>query len=1086
MEFLSQLYNDDAYRDYLDANPSFSLAVLSRKNLRIAEGLSYFFDSRVRFRINYFSDVKSFLNKGVDVNLSAEISGILKSNWCSKHLRFRCSCVLVCLDWDQLGETAIDEVWLSGVCSQLKEYMRSFRSKVIIALVTENTMRTSANSTAQIEKLQYDLKIFFGSDFKNFLPLYESGMGKESAEKLFQMAVGLATKYHKDEMSRLKNSKLEPSYPLVRRGFKLGWHCLVLNDTKNAQKHFENAYRTLRKIAPFWPAMELRICGTILLFRVLHIVALESAISSDDMYCRLCEDHIMWIGRAIPCGSPEFKPMARFLRLILVGECYEWLLRNCRYVADETRRDYLFAAMGAFEEAIKLNQPSGSSKRHTTAPVFVGTECHLESHNCIFYSNNSMRTLSVRVKDLLSEIESHNSLSLDAFYVSVGVHASFHAWEQVFVCLEKFGGIRIGTYKEAEAVHKIWMCAMQSTGGNLKENIQEDVLFSYVSLCFGPAVGMEQKNYMKQFTELMKQNKLNHFSLSYPRRGHFAPFTILCRFQDEHHVCATKTEIHISLFTASIEMIIVDSLYVVVSWLSSDGVEDLSTYLVSDKGLKLSLNTPSSASLTLVLDKPGTYHCRSVRGRVNCAGIQLNVEWKLEKSLGGNTFLRGTEILPSISGLLYHKPWISVVRPVCGVDIEVPRSIAGIEGEEVNVDIVVKSEQDLTGNGTLVIHDVPSLYEFFWDACQEKKMKMGEGLRKGYRTVILDNIAFISCDHPLYVTLNYRCLRAGKYMVPILFYYKSGNYSDVEILKRIQLNVFYPFSTTYTFLKVLPWMVTPIKGDVIVGSENTLRVPEFSRVSIQHERFTLVHPRYSARDDVSTIQSNRDSLVYIAHTEREDHSDNFASSRGEEIILLVSMECRAPQGLMVKNLDVVCTQDASLSSVVVSLLPCHVEHLEVLTLSIKFRLLNAGKISLGFIRMILAPGNGAQHIISDFPLPEVKVEDTPFVLSLRGPSIAIIGSPIFISFDITNKTENFQNCELLVEKNNGCFLMNGRTQWSFCLAPNTFKSTEIILQPICIGTIKLPSVYLRHSTGLASGKCAVCVSDSQMICVLPS
>ncbi|RNF12696.1 uncharacterized protein Tco025E_06408 [Trypanosoma conorhini] len=638
MEFLSQFYNDDSYREYLDASPCFSLAVLSRKRLRIAEGLFRFFDSHTRFRVNYYSDLQSLFAKGVESSLPLEASGVLKSAWCSKHCKLRCSCLLVCLDWDQLGETAIDEVWLSGVSSQLKEYTRSFRSKVIIALTTENEIRNSANATAQLEKLQYNMKMFLGHDFKSVLPLFELGMEKESAEKLFEMALELARKYHTDEVLRLKNFKLEPSYSLVRRDFKIGWHSLVLNDTKSAQKYFESSYRILRKLAPPWPAMELRACGTLLLLRVLYSGSLESTISSDDIYCRLVEDHIMWIGKALRCGSSEVKHMARFVRLLIVGECYEWLVRNCLYLSAETRRDYLVAATGAFEEATEISQSRNSLQEPTVAPVFVGTECYLGTHKFIFCSETCIKALQLRVKNLLSELESESSLCLDALYISFGAYINLQAWEQVFFCMENFRQRRIGTYREAEFAHKLWISVMNSTSGKLIEQNREYILFSLVSLCFGPAVDGVQRHYMQKFLDLVRQNELKQVNLSYPRRGHFAPFTVLCNFQCDHHVCATPTELYITLFTASVEGIILDALSVTVSRLSGDGTESASTYLAFDKALKFNLNNPSSACLKLTLDEPGLYQCTSVRGCVNCAGMHLNVEWKLEKKQVQNRF----------------------------------------------------------------------------------------------------------------------------------------------------------------------------------------------------------------------------------------------------------------------------------------------------------------------------------------------------------------------------------------------------------------------------------------------------------------
>ncbi|ORC86808.1 uncharacterized protein TM35_000251040 [Trypanosoma theileri] len=1085
MEYLSHLYKEEPYRDYIDNDPPFSLAVVGKKNLPIAESLSRFSESGTRFRVNYFTDIKTLFPQKVKVGLTGDVLGIFKSKWCSKHLQSKCSCLMFCLDWDELGETSLDEVWLSNICNQLREYMNYSRSKVIIALVTSKEVNSNVNSIVQIEKLQYDVKVFLGSEFKYVLPLFENGMEVNSAEKLFRMALELSTKYHKDEVSRIKNSRLDRSYITVRRKFKIAWHYLVLKDVKTAKRYFEDAYRSLRDISPFCPTMESRICGTILIYHIIRAASAESLISFDDPYYRLCENHILWLGQAIGSSSSEDKPVARFLKLLLLGECYDWITKYTVNITDNVKKDLMISSLGAFEDALNMNCSSSHLTDVVSVPFFLGSECCLDSHSCIFYSAQSTEILSERVQELLNRIGTMEKPSLEALFLLARANIWFRKVEEVIFFLNRLREFTMGTYQECEVFHGLLMEVYRSLDGKPSKKNRDEVMFSFVSLSFGPGEGNTQGRYLRTFLDMAKTNSWTDINLYYPKKGHYAPFTCLCSFSEYYHDCSSRAKLNLEIFTASVESIIVESLSVTISRFCDDEKKASNTILVSKEKFQVSLKTSCSFLVEIHLDEPGFYHCANVKGRVNCNGVILNVEWGLNNSVTLQKIPRELEIVGEVLGPSRHRPWIYVVKPVCLLEFDVPNNITAIEGEEVNVNIVVRAAKNLEGNGSLVLPYIPNLYEFTGDIILEKRSIFRDS-QTDYPAFVLDKLPAISQSSPLRLSVVYKFLRAGKYMAPIFFNYKSANYSDREILKRIEVNVFYPFTPTFTLLKVLPWNITPMKVDVVFGSENTLSIPESSSKYVQHEVSILLPPRDGINEIATIPHNNKSIMLYNGVKEKREKSLDIIFSRGEEIVVEISMTCQALRGLKVLSLDVVTAYDVLLISQAVGQLPCCVEYLDILTVTAKVRVLRLGKYSLGFIRIVLASEDGIQRTMSDLPLPEVGVESTPFSLTLRSPSVAILGSPFLLSFDIVNKTESSQSCELIIEKDEAFFVMGGRTQWSFCIGPNSVKSSEIILQPLRVGSLKLPSAFVKHLSSPGSGLTFVCQSDSQRVCVLPS
>ncbi|KEG12913.1 hypothetical protein DQ04_01331000 [Trypanosoma grayi] len=1085
MDYLSQIYKDDCYRDYTDCDPPISLAVISSKELHIAEGLSHFFDSSACFRLNHFRNLQSLLTQKVKESLPSSVAEVFKSNWCTKHVKLRSSCVIFCLDWDELGDASMDELWLSEVCNQIKESMRRFRCRVIIVLATEKKMSKNVTSCAQIEKLQYEVKLFLGSEFKSVLPLFEDGLDRHSAENLFRMVVELSTKYHRDEAVRLKSFAVEPTFRAVRRMFKTGWHCLVLKDHKAAKRCFEVAYRTLKDIAPFFPATELRICGTILLHHILHIVSAEASVSSEELCYQLCEDHIIWVGQALRSSSAENKQMAGFLRLLLLGECYDWLAQNTSSMAVGVRQDFLVASLVAFGDALDMILNSLPSSLSVTIPAYVGSECCLETHRCVFSCDHA-DLLSKRVKSTLNQVLSQTELSVEAIFISARASQLICGGEEVFVLLEKLRSFSTGTYREAEAVHKLLMESTKNGIVALSERSRAEFLYSVVSLCFGPGDRKKQRHYLGLLLDTVKLAELDMVTLSYPRMGCCAPFTVLCSFANKRQDCLKAAQLKLTLFTTSVDTIIVDCLCVIVSRFSGDKRMNSITHSVSKKPLEVRLHAPCSVSVLLNLEEPGMYHCTCIRGRIKHGGTCLNVGWNMDDSPTGQCSLQRCEIVGEVLGVSQHNPWICVAKPACRVDMVAPNNIMGVEGEEVSVDIVLRTDQDLEGRNSLVLPFVPRLYEFSSHELLEKRSRLGDGPQKGYRTVILDNLPSLSPCNPLRLSVKYRCLKAGKYIAPILFQCRSANYSGRDVLKKVQMDIFYPFSPTYTLLKVLPWTVSSLKKDVLLGSEARLSVPERSDAFVRREVFTLVSPRDCINEDASTMQNNRDILLYSVHREITANRVDLNVPKGEEIVLVVSMECQAIRGLDVQALDVVCAHGTTLRSLNVGTLPCHVDYLEKLTLTAKICALRVGTYSPGFVRIVVVPEGGTQRIVSDLPLPDLRVEDAPLALAVKGPSTVILGSPFLVSFDVVNKTVDSRNCELVVGKCEDFFLMGGRTQWSFSLGPNSIKSTEIILQPLCVGTVTLPSVFVRLSSEMASGTLASCQCNSQRVCVLPS
>nr|CCD13979.1 unnamed protein product [Trypanosoma congolense IL3000] len=199
----------------------------------------------------------------------------------------------------------------------------------------------------------------------------------------------------------------------------------------------------------------------------------------------------------------------------------------------------------------------------------------------------------------------------------------------------------------------------------------------------------------------------------------------------------------------------------------------------------------------------------------------------------------------------------------------------------------------------------------------------------------------------------------------------------------------------------------------------------------------------------------------------------------------MSMECQCIQGVTLHSLEPIISTGTELVSVTAGPLPCHIEYMEVFTVTTKLRVLKTGRLLLGFVQMLLSPGSSTQRIASGFSLPEIEVESSTLELTVKYPPTATVGSHFTMTCEIVNKTAALQSCQFTMEKSNAVGLISGAENWNVSIGPHAACETSIVLRPLTTGVLHLPSVSLKHSSGGSYGSVAACQFHSQKICVLP-
>ncbi|CBH13417.1 hypothetical protein, conserved [Trypanosoma brucei gambiense DAL972] len=1081
MNFLSQIYTDSCYKSYLDNEPPFLVAVVSGKRLCISEGLSRMSNQSSLFHIKYFPDLRSLPTKQKAAGAPLPNAlGVLKSDWCTRHLHSRFSCVIFSLDWETVSDVAMDEIGNSSMWDQLLAWTRTLRSKIIVALATEKCSNEGEDVKEKLETLQRVLKQRLGDDFNELIILFKLGMERESAEHLYHMLKKTSTAYHMEELARIRNKPPEPNYRAVRLGFKAGWHSLVVRDLGAAVKHFTNAYNCLRDVAPPQSPMELRMCGTVIIMHLLNAAKALSDVSFEDLYYGMCEDHIVWLGQVTPSTGENFT-MVQFLKPLLIAECHYWLAKNTCHAVPVASMGHLCACMFAYEDALKVNRSLETSAQKTVAPVLIGVECCSEAHVNICSLSGTSDALTKRVGELLSECACLTVPTVELLYTSARLNVMLRRTDEALYSLEMLWEHGVKSYEGAKVIHGLLMELSKSVPDELVEKCSREVTLSYASLSFGPGAEEIQRRFRDSFAKMISTCSLDSF-LSYPHKGYYAPFNIFCGFS-EVHGDDSMHELVMVFRTHSIDNVNVDSLCVNLSRMRDNKLDSWATQTSVDRSVELCSCNSSSVSALFDLREPGVYYCSRVQGRVKCGEICLNVEWNFDDTSVENYFLQHDQFKKW--GVSYSQctPWVCVAEPICHIEVHAPDYIVGVEGEVVEVDVVIDTNSDLRDDTSFVLTHLPAVYEFVGcDAgnCSLKKRCDGG---KGYVSLLLNNLPPILCGSPSRLTMRYKCNRAGKYVIPVTFCALSNTSAKVEITKNVQAHISCPFIPSYTLFKSIPWTMEAQNTNDGGTSLVTLEVPEVSSPFVRSGSYTLLRPQDYINEDLSTLHGNRSVTLYGAFTNREKCGDiNF--SKGETIVVVMTMECRAVQGLTLSSFDAVVSDNVVLLSLAAGTLPFQVDYMESFTVTAKLRVLRTGRVSLGFVRMLISPGSSTQRIISDVSLPEVETDDHVLELTLECPSTVASGSYVTLVCNVVNKTAIPQSCQLTLERNGEFFLVGGIEQWNFPIGPLAVYSTRIVLKPLAVGVLQLPSLHLRHSSGVSFGTVSSFQFDSQKICVL--
>nr|CCC49682.1 conserved hypothetical protein [Trypanosoma vivax Y486] len=1089
MNYLSSLYKDSMYGDLLDHNPFLSIAIVGNRASVIYESIVQHEDRSVHFNAMCVPDVRSLLStKATREDTSAD-DGILKSNWCSKHLHSRFSCIVYEFDWDGIITSGMSGAQLCSICNELTEYVRSYRSKVVFILVTERARAAVDNPEDAMEKLRQEIKSHFDGAFEGVLPLYALGREQESAAHLAQTLEMLAMGYHTEELIRISGKNPPSDVKTVRCMFKKGWHCLVLKDAKAAVKSFRAGYDTLRETTSLFPAMEARVCATLFLRHLLHAAKEMTGILYDESYYRLCEEHIIWLGRAShPCAG-ENNSAAFFLRSLLIAECAEWLAHNTTDIPSSALAALLTTCLLAYKDALGIKGSVSRSEQNITPPSFLGVECRLKPHGDLFSSRAASEFVMKRVRELVASLSALTALSGEALHICARMSLLLNDPEGALSALQRLWELNAGSYRVAEACHDVLCRASVLASAGTQSKWDEEMVCSYLSLVFGPAPREKQGFYANCFRDMLKQVELHDIRLVYPRRGHFAPFTVLCRFSSDQSDSSTQPQLYLTFFSAAVELFTVDSISVTISHSQGDAEPILSSRAPAPDTVELSSQSPCVTTMPLELNGHGLYRCVSVRGRVTYAGVSLVVEWQFE---GSGAQISETPLQDAFSQcplFSAHKPYIHIVKPLCHVEITVPNCPTGIEGEIVSAEIVVRTDVELTGRGSIALTHISNVCEVVGDAFRESSVSHRNAAKVGTRSFLVDAPSTLSPALPFRVPVKFKLVRAGKYTLPVSLSYESANFSNVEVVQRMEVHVLYPFSPTFTVMKSLPLELKgeedkpQLEANKVVGPFSALSVPEASCAFVHGEHHKLVHPREYLNDDMTALQGKKNILFYNTYTETKSCAD-LNISNGENIVLIATMKCQALFGVELLSLNAAVSNGATLLSLTAGSLPCHVGYLESLTVVARFRVSKTGKFPLGFLRLLISPGGGTQRVVSDMSLPEVVVDDNPLALTLTCPSTAVVGMPLLISCKVVNKTETAQHCVLEIE-NKEESVVCAATHWSFSMEPHSVYNTQLTLQPLVAGVLHLPSIHLRHASGIIFGTVASCQSDSQRICVLP-
>nr|CCD13980.1 unnamed protein product [Trypanosoma congolense IL3000] len=541
------------------------------------------------------------------------------------HSRF--SCVIFSLDWDSLRDVSLDVIKALDVWNSLLEYSRSVRSKVIVALATEEEETSVADFQEKQTSLLQVLKALLGEEFNALVPLFKLGMEKKSADILLQMLERLSREYHTSELTRLKNKTKKSREHELRCMFKAGRHCLVVRDLKTATECLEDAYDCLRSIVSSRAPMELRMCGTIIVIHILNAAKAAYSVATGDKYYNICENHMTLLEE--PLSECESNTLAQFLRLLLIDELHFWLAKNTSCMTRSICASHLCASMAALEGALRLSRPIEKSEERLAAPPMIGVECCLDSHQCIYFLKETAVFLSERARGLLSDAASLTNPSAEVLYASMRLNVMLGRADAALQLLGKLWEQGVKSYDCTKSVHGLLMELTDSAAGDVVQKCSREVAFAFASLCFGPGSSEQQNSFRDLFVSAASRYP-SDLLLSYPHKGYYAPFTVLCVFTHVHDNSSSH-KMELTFCTHSIDTIALDSISVGLSRLCKGKVDGWGLQSSMNGPVELCSRNANTVSFLFCLEDPGVYFCSAVSARVRIGAICLNVEWRFDE-----------------------------------------------------------------------------------------------------------------------------------------------------------------------------------------------------------------------------------------------------------------------------------------------------------------------------------------------------------------------------------------------------------------------------------------------------------------------
>lgn len=289
MNFLSNLFADEAYKAYLDEEPTPNAAVVAgaaATRQLVADGIRQSCGTQTRMRLQTFASIEQIHTKKAPRGSyeGHKATSVLKRNWCLKHQQRIFGCVAVLMDWDNLKMT--DRMQFEQAVSSQFEPIRStlrtsVNTRLILVLTTKNLSSADpppCSTFATTEEALVALRNKLGLDSKSLCVVYREGVDEYSIGRLQRIIFEQCVKYHRDEIQKIKRMKgdaprsTNPLYLQARLRFKAGWHCLVLQDYKLMKHNLEKGYTLLWQSASMNPAnvsFDDRVAATVILWTMI-------------------------------------------------------------------------------------------------------------------------------------------------------------------------------------------------------------------------------------------------------------------------------------------------------------------------------------------------------------------------------------------------------------------------------------------------------------------------------------------------------------------------------------------------------------------------------------------------------------------------------------------------------------------------------------------------------------------------------------------------------------------------------------------------------------------------------------------------